>query len=152
MDTYGIDPGFLEFLLKLENKKNGEPLIYWQSGIDFLDVFIGEGDCREYAIGGLVCPHIDILVKRHPSDDEDEFAGFEMWGGIQSLLHYHYKKILGDNFTEFAIRHNTLMHEYHASELLDLWLKQFPEMSKEIVRIKKALANQNPSIHIPFQL
>ncbi len=148
---YGINPGFLEFLIKLENKKEGEPLIHWQSGIDFLTVFIGDGDCRQYTVGGFVYPHVSLLRKRYPAKGEDDFAGFEISGGIKGFLRYHYKKILGDDFAEFALRHNAMTHEYHASELLEMWLGPYPQyFSRGIKRIKRALTYQNPSLHIPF--
>ncbi|OGG62232.1 hypothetical protein A3I46_03445 [Candidatus Kaiserbacteria bacterium RIFCSPLOWO2_02_FULL_54_13] len=149
--AWGINPTFLDFLEQLNNKKEGEPLINWQESLDFLIVFIGDGDCRRYSLGGWFCPFVDTIVKMYPKEGEDPFAGFEMSGGIQGFLRHHYKLLLGDQYEEFKIRHNRERYEYHASELLERWLKECPATKPEQVeRIKKALERQNPSIHIPL--
>lgn len=147
-----IHPQFLDFLALLAAKKEGEPLAFWHEELDFLTVFIGDGDCREYSLGGFFCPHVDIMHKLWSKEGEDPFAGFEMSGGIRILLRLHYKKLLGkDGYVMFKAHHNTERHLYHASELLDMWLERFPATKPEqLARIKEALKKQNPTVHIPL--
>ena len=151
MGITGVDPTFLAFLERLGNKKEGEPLINWQESLDFLIVFIGDGDCRQYALGGWAAPFLDIVCKLYPRGNDDSFVGFEISGGIRTFLRCHYKEILGEKYEEFKIRHNTMHHEYHASELFEMWLIKFPATEPDqIAQIRKALRQQNPTIHIPL--
>jgi hypothetical protein len=151
MPTLGIHPDFEAFLKRLANKKEGEPLLLWQESIDFLDAFIGDGDCREYMLGGWCAEFLDITLKLNPEDGEDPFVGFHISGGIRACLRRRYKEQLGSRYDEFKIHHNQARHEYHASELFELWLQLCPvRKPDEIARIRQALLLQNPSTHIPL--
>ncbi len=146
-----IHPSFLEFLRLLSQKKEGEPLARWQDNLDFLTVFIGEGDCRAYVLGGFIAPHLDIIWKLYPKEGEDPLVGFQISGGIRALLRIHYKELLKDGYLEFAVRHNSTPHWYHASELFEMWLEKFPaEKPQEVGQIREALKRQNPTVHIPL--
>ncbi|MDP1690195.1 MAG: hypothetical protein Q8L52_03270 [bacterium] len=149
---FGINPQFLKFLNLLAAKKDGESLAYWQESIDFLTVFIGDGDCREYCLMGFFSPYVDITHKLYSQEGVDPFVGFHMSGGIQTFLRLHYKKLLGEEgYALFKAKHNADCHLYHASELLDMWLEEFPATKLEqLARVRKALELQNPTVHIPL--
>lgn len=154
MNTHSIDLEFLEFRFKLRNKRVGESLVFWQKSIDFLIVIIGDGDCRKYVVSDSVrpvYPYVDLLIKKYSNKGEDDFVGFKISGGIQNFLRHHYKKIIGKDFEEFALQHNSNHYEYHVSELLDMWTKLYSKhIPCDIDKIKRALIHQDPSIHIPL--
>ena len=148
---FGINSGWLSFLDQLEKKKEGEPLINWQESLDFLIVFIGEGDCRKYILRGWVSPFLDIVEKLYPKDEEDSFVGFEISGGIRQFLRNQYQEMLGDRYGQFKLQHNLIRHAYSASELFEKWLEEFPATDQaQIERIRGALKCQDPKIHIPL--
>jgi hypothetical protein len=146
-----VSPEFSAFLKQLGKKKEGEPFISWLSHIDCLLVLIGDGDCREYLLAGFAAPHLDSVLKLDPKEEEDPFAGFEISGGIQRLIQQNYREQFGTSFCAFAASYNKNRVELPASELLEMWLAEFPATKPEQVeRIREALKHQNPSIHIPL--
>ncbi len=80
---FEIDSQFLEFLELLEQKQEDVPLVYYQESVDFLIVLFGNGDCRDYMLGGIIITGTDVLVKMFPAENECHFAGVKIWGGYR---------------------------------------------------------------------
>jgi len=148
-----IDPGFLEFLRELSSKEPGKALAHYQESIDFLTVLMGDGDCREHMLGGIIITGTDVLLKMSPKENEDPFAGIKVWGGVQGFLSNYYKTTCGGAYENFKITHNMDEKKIHVAEILALLLEKFPpteKFTKHEKRIARALKEQNPVVHIPL--
>lgn len=150
---FEIDPQFLTFLELLEEKKEGIPLTYYQESIDFLIALFGDGDCREHLLGGIIVTGTDILLKMHPRENENRFAGIKVWGGIQGFLSRCYMEKYGSTYVKFVRRHNTIRAKIPIKEILDLLVERMPtteQYAEYKTDISRYLGEQNPVVHIPL--
>ena len=149
----GIHPQFLEFLQLLENKEEGVPFAYYQKSIDFLTVLYGDGDCREYVLRGIIITGTDVLLKMWPGENENSFAGIEIWGGIRGFLSEHHREIHKNKYGEFVRQFNAVNTKISIMEILDLMIKKLgvkARYAEHEVNIRKFLTEQNPMVHIPL--
>jgi len=153
----GIDPRFLEFLKLLADKKPGTAFAFYNQNIDFLTVLMGWGDLRNYMLGGIIMPGMDVLLRRDLPEDaplRDKFAGIEIWGGVRGFLSNHYRKSLGGKYETYKNSHNLSRGEFSLIEILTLLknagFKTNGLWDKYEPLIMEAIREQQPKTHIPL--
>lgn len=148
-----ISPEFQEFLKLLSEKKEGSPFAHYQESLDFLTVLFGNGDCRNYMLGGIIATGADVLLRRHPEEFRGEFVGIEIWGGVQGLLSKHFQLKHGKSYAKFSGRHNVMKDTFPLRMILDLICASFgkePLWGKYAEQIEHFLQVQAPRVHIPL--
>src|SRR3989344_538213 len=85
--------------------------LYWDQ-VDFLDVICGDSPCTSatsWYAGTMVMKGVDVLRKMHAQDfatSGDDFAGIQIWGGVQNFLSHNYKRILVEDYEGYRLEHN----------------------------------------------
>lgn len=159
--SLAISSEWAEFLDRLHRKPDGEPLCFYQRDLDFLYVICGNGPCSDWnrlSIGTMIFEGVDIIEKMYPEDfglNGDNFAGLEIWGGVQDFLSHHYKFALGEKYDEFRIHHNMGMWSTQIAEVVNFLVEDKRGLAKAAwplwqERVSRALIEHAPAVHIPL--
>jgi hypothetical protein len=153
---FGINPEFLELKALVGNKKEGIPLVHYDSINNYLTALIGEGDCRRYVSASVIIPGVSELLKRDKETDElDGFAGIEVRRGIQGFISKHYYDACGGGwkYKFFKLAHNLNKTEIPFSEIMTLLFDDSPKTThaeEHRLHISGILRKQNLKVHIPL--
>ncbi|MEK7129017.1 MAG: hypothetical protein AAB858_01580 [Patescibacteria group bacterium] len=152
-----INPNFIGFLDALRNKPEGQAICFYNESIDFLTVIMGDGALNDWDtmyIGTIILDGVDVIRKNFP-ENEDDFAGIKIWGGVRGFMSQTYYNLLGKRYEEFRLMHNARKNPFAVAEIVKLLLEDPRFPPKEIWRklegrVMRALKEQNPKVHIPL--